>query len=334
MSIAKGEQKNHYLMANIFAMNLINFIEQFPDELSCKLKFKAMRDEAGIICRHCGGTNHYWQQSIWMYQCKTCGTRTTLRSGTVMQASKLPFRYWFIAMHLITSTKKPISALELQRQLGHKFYEPIWYMMQKIRKTMGMRDKNYKLDKIVELDEGFFESVDTETAQDDKPEKLKRGRGSEKQSKVIVMASTIHTLKAAEKYRKQTKFRYVKMVVVEDLKSETIDQEVKQNIKDNSLAKTDNYKSYNNVNNLVWVHQAQTVKPKEASKALPWVHTMISNAKRSLLGIHHMISKKYYQDYLDEFCYKVNRRYFGEKIFDRLLFACASYNYKDLVHVN
>ncbi|MCF8234771.1 MAG: helix-turn-helix domain-containing protein, partial [Bacteroidales bacterium] len=45
MSIAKGEQKNHYLMANIFAMNLINFIEQFPDELSCKLKFKAMRDE-------------------------------------------------------------------------------------------------------------------------------------------------------------------------------------------------------------------------------------------------------------------------------------------------
>ncbi|MCF8233852.1 MAG: IS1595 family transposase, partial [Bacteroidales bacterium] len=42
----------------------------------------------------------------------------------------------------------------------------------------------------------------------------------------------------------------------------------------------------------------------------------------------------YYQDYLDEFCYKVNRRYFREKIFDRLLFACASYNYKDLVHVN
>lgn len=315
-------------------MNLINFIEQFPDETTCKLKFKAIRDNAGVICRHCGSKEHYWQQSIWMYECKKCKTRTTLRSGTVMQASKLPFRYWFIAIHLLTSTKKPISSLELQRQLGHKFYEPIWYMMQKLRKTMGIRDKEYQLDKIVELDEGFFESVDTETSPEDQPKKRKRGRGSEKQSKVVVMASTVHTLKAPEKHKKKTKFRYVKMFVVNDLKATTIEMQVKENISKNSLVKTDNYKSYNHINDLVWVHQAETVKPKDAEKVLPWVHTMISNAKRSFLGIHHMISKKYYQDYLDEFCYKVNRRYFGEKLFDRLLFACASYNYKNYIHVN
>ncbi len=315
-------------------MNLINFIEQFPDETSCKLKFKEMRDTVGVTCRHCGSKDHYWQQSIWMYECKKCRTRTTLRSGTVLQASKLPFRYWFIAMHLITSTKKSISALELQRQLGHKFYEPIWFMMQKIRKTMGIKDKEYQLDKIVELDEGFFESVDTETPKEDKPKKLKRGRGSEKQTKVIVMASTVHTLKAPQAYRKQTKFRYVKMIVVDNLKAETIEDQVKKSIKYFTLVKTDNYKSYNNIKDLIWVHQAETVKPKDAPKVLPWVHTMISNAKRSLSGIHHMVSKKYYQDYLDEFCYKVNRRYFGEKLFDRLLIACASYNYKAFIHVN
>jgi hypothetical protein len=84
-----------------------------------------------------------------------------------MQASNLPFRYWFIAFHLLTATKKSFSALELQRQIGHKFYEPIWYMMQKIRITMGSRDSKYQLDKIVELDEGFFESVDTEKAEKD-----------------------------------------------------------------------------------------------------------------------------------------------------------------------
>jgi transposase-like protein len=314
-------------------MNLINFIEQFPDEASCKLEFKAMRDKAGVICRHCGNKDHYWQQSIWMYECKKCKTRTTLRSGTVMQASKLPFRYWFIAIHLLTSTKKPFSSLELQRQLGHKYYEPIWYMMQKLRKTMGIRDKEYQLEKIVELDEGFFESVDTETPKEDKPKKLKRGRGSEKQLKVIVMASTVHTLKAPRKHKKQTKFRYVKMIVVDNLKADTVELQVKRNIKSNSLVKTDNYSSYSNIKGLVWVHQAETLKPKEAAKALPWVHTMISNAKRNLLGIHHMISKKYFQDYLDEFCYKVNRRYFGEKLFDRLLFACVTYNYKDFIHV-
>jgi len=61
-----------YLRRNIFDMNLINFMEQFPDEESCKLKFKLMRDEAGVTCRHCGSKDHYWQQTIWMYECKQC----------------------------------------------------------------------------------------------------------------------------------------------------------------------------------------------------------------------------------------------------------------------
>lgn len=64
-------------------------MEQFPDEEFCKLKFKAMRGEAGVTCRHCGGKDHYWQKTIWMYECKKCKTRTILRSGTVMQASFL-----------------------------------------------------------------------------------------------------------------------------------------------------------------------------------------------------------------------------------------------------
>jgi len=257
---------------------------------------------------------------------------TTLGSGMAMQASKLPFRYWFIAIHLISSMKKPFSSLEIQRKIGHKYYEPIWYMMQKLRKTMGIRDNKYQLDKIVGLDEGFFEGVDTETPKEDRPLKLKRGRRSEKQSKVLVMASTVHPLKAPVKHKKRTKFRYVKMIIVDDLKAETIEEQVACYIQDDALIKIDNYSSYSNLKDLAWVHQAQTVKPADTPKVLPWVHTMISNAKRSLLGIHHMISKKYHQDYLDEFCYKVNRRYFGEKLFDRLLFACISYNYKDSVH--
>lgn len=272
-----------YLKEKINVMNLINFIEKFPDEASCKLKFKETRDQAGVKCRHCGCTDHYWLQTIWVYQCKKCKSRTTLRSGTVMQSSKLPFRYWFIAMHLITSTKKPFSSLELQRQLGHKYYEPVWFMMQKLRKTMGLREKEYKLDKIVELDEVFFESVDTETPVEDKPIELKRGRGSEKQSKVILMASTVHTLKTKEKHKKQYKFRYVKMIVEDNLRSETINKTVTRNIDKGALVKTDNYSAYKDLDKLVWVHQSETIAPKESGKVLPWVHTMISNAKRNLL---------------------------------------------------
>jgi transposase-like protein len=316
-----------------YDVNLINFIESFPDETSCKQRFKEIRDNEGVICRKCGNKDHYWLGTIWQYQCKTCKTRTTLRSGTVMQASKLPFKYWFLAIHLLTGTKKTFSALELQRQLGHKYYEPVWFMLQKLRKTMGVRDQDYKLDKVVELDEGFFESVDTEKDPDDKGVKLKRGRGSQRQTTVMVMASTIHTASKLGKHKKPTKFRYVKMIVVDNLKAKTIEHNVDVNIDCNSIVRTDNYSSYSNLKDHVWVHQAQVVTPNEAGKVLPWVHIMISNAKRTLLGVHHMISKKYFQDYVDEFCYKVNRRYFGESLFDRLLIACVSINYKNFVNV-
>ena len=312
-------------------MNLIKFIESFPDESLCRIKFKEFRDEQGVICRKCGSKNHYWLKTVDEYQCKKCKTRISLRSGTVMQASNLPFRHWFIAIHLLTSTKKTFSTLEVQRQIGHKFYEPIWYMIQKIRMTIGSRDSKYLLDKIVELDEGFFESVDTEKDDDEKTTPKKRGRGSQKQTTVMVMASTVHVFNKIKKYNKPTKFRYERMLVVDNLKGQTVGEKVSGNIKYDSVVKTDNYSSYSKIKEHVWCHISQNVSPKDATKVLPWVHTMISNAKRILLGVHYMISKKYTQNYLDEFCYKVNRRNFGDQLFDRLLIACVTTNYKNII---
>jgi len=61
---------------------------------------------------------------------------------------------------------------------------------------------------------------------------------------------------------------------------------------------------------------------KEVTKTiLKWVHIAISYAKRNLLGVYHMIKGKYLQAYLNEFCYKLNRRYFGKRLFDRLVIA-------------
>ena len=47
--------------------------------------------------------------------------------------------------------------------------------------------------------------------------------------------------------------------------------------------------------------------------------------KRTLLGVYHKIKGKYLQLYLDEFYYKLNRRYFGNKLFERLILAIAKY---------
>ncbi|WP_352421729.1 transposase, partial [Proteiniphilum sp.] len=60
---------------------------------------------------------------------------------------------------------------------------------------------------------------------------------------------------------------------------------------------------------------------------LPWVHTAISNVKRLLLDVHHnKLKPEYLQYYLNEFCYKFNRRFFPEKLFDRLVIAAVSYS--------
>ncbi len=125
-------------------MNLLNFIAYYPDEDSCKKKLKSIRDKEGVVCRHCGSKEHYWKSDKWQYECKSCKTRTTLKSGTVMHGSQLPLRYWFVAMHLLTATKKSFSAVELQRQLGHKYYEPIWAMLHKLRSALLAPDR-YKL---------------------------------------------------------------------------------------------------------------------------------------------------------------------------------------------
>ena len=65
---------------------------------------------------------------------------------------------------------------------------------------------------------------------------------------------------------------------------------------------------------------------KSVEKILLWVHIAISNAKRLLLDMHHRIKNEYLQYYLNEFCYKFNRRYFGEKLFVRGVLAAISYN--------
>jgi hypothetical protein len=100
-----------------------------------------------------------------------------------MENSKLPFRYWFVTMHLLTATKNTFSALELQRQLGHKRYQPVWEMLHKLRSVMGKRDGKYTLKGNVEIDEGFFSTEVKEEEKDDAP---KRGAGSQSKTKVLV----------------------------------------------------------------------------------------------------------------------------------------------------
>jgi hypothetical protein len=79
--------------------------------------------------------------------------------------------------------------------------------------------------------------------------------------------------------------------------------------------------SHVDIADFVELHATEKSNYQTTKETLKWVHITIGNAKRNLLGNYHKIKRKHLQLYLDEFVYKLNRRYFGERIFDRLIIA-------------
>jgi len=230
-------------------MNLSEFFQKYPDESSCVEAFKTKRLELGVTCKKCQHQEHYFRKSDLKFECKKCRSRVSLRSGTVMEQSNLPLRYWMICIELMTLSKKSFSALEMQRMIGHKRYEPIWYMMHKIRRVMSKRDEKYQLKGCLEFDEGFFERVDNKEDIKDKKAiltpkdtKNKRGRGSERQAKVLVMVESEPSIKAPKKGKPDRKVGYLKMVVMENLQAETINQKVKKSVEKIATVLSDGYK--------------------------------------------------------------------------------------------
>ena len=296
-------------------MNILQFNERFPDDASCMSYIKTEREKAGVICKKCQCRDHYWLNCLDMFQCRQCGFRTGLKNGTVMENSKLPLRTWLLAMTLISATKKGFSTLELQRQMGHSRYETVFRLYHKIREVMGKRDNMYRLEDMVEYDEAF---VSRATKSSDK-ENLKKGRGSQKQATVAVMAEST-VLEDYMTGEKDKSCRYFKMVKIENLKAKTAEKLVKDLIDKKAVLQTDQSTTFANLEDCIDVHVSEISSTEEGKFNLRWVHIAISNLKRDLQK-YHMVSEKMLQNYLNEFCYKLNRRYFGKKLFDRLVVA-------------
>lgn len=184
---------------------------------------------------------------------------------------------------------------------------------------MGKRDILYGLTGMVEFDEPYFE---TETSGKEK-QNLKRGKGSQRQMNVAVAAEST-PLEDLETGKKGKRCRYFKMKVIDEHISDEFNEFVEQNIAEESIVFSDKSKSYIDIADFVEVHTTEKSTNETTKTTFQWVHIAISNAKRTLLGICHKIKGKYLQLYLDEFCYKLNRRYFGDRLFDRLAIAVAT----------
>jgi hypothetical protein len=232
-----------------------------------------------------------------------------------MESSNLSVRTWMMAITFITATKKGFSAAELQRQLGMKRYEPVFRMYHKLRVVMGRRDDRYRLEDMAEYDEAF---VGKATKPNIKTT-LKRGRGSQKRAKVAIMAEST-PLEDPESGKLSKSCRYFKMKKIKNLEAKTAQALIKEYIDQSSVLQTDKSTTFSDLGDCIDVHVREISGTDEGKFNLRWVHIAISNLKKHL-QTYHMISERMMQNYLDEFCYKLNRRYFGQKLFDRLIIA-------------
>ncbi|MDV2460306.1 IS1595 family transposase, partial [Elizabethkingia anophelis] len=296
-------------------MNLFSFSAHFGTEDDCRNHFKSERDKIGIICK-CGSREHFWIKSRLSYECKKCRSRTSLKSGTVMENSNLPFLIWYKTMFLMSVTKKGFSAKEIQKQLGLKRYEPVWAMVHKLRRAMGNRDAKYTLEGMIEFDEAYFTVASSEVEH----EKGIRGKGAVGKQNVAMMAEST-PLEDIDTGRKEKQVRFFKAKVLDGHGGEEISETIKESLDNQSIVFTDKSTSYVDIADFVELHVMEKSSKETTEETLKWVHIAISNAKRNLLGNYHKIKRKYLQLYLNEFIYKLNRRYFGDRLFERLIIA-------------
>jgi hypothetical protein len=117
-----------------------DLITSYKNEALAEEAFKGLRLRNGVICKKCGGKQHYWLASKKQFQCKHCRFRTTLQSGTVLQGSKLPVSYFFIGLHMLITQDRHISIDEFQKKTGHKYYDPLWDFVHKLKHYVKTND--------------------------------------------------------------------------------------------------------------------------------------------------------------------------------------------------
>lgn len=256
-------------------------------------------------------------------ECRRCGYQGSVTAGTIFHKTRVELRDWFWAIYRMSQGKKGISALQLSKEIGVS-YPTAWLMAHKIRKAMADREQGRKLRGLVEADEGYVGGKERGT-----------GRiGRFTQTKSIVAVAVEHC-KRGEAGRPPIPGRAA-LAVLPDVTMGSVRAFLDDKIKPHSALWTDRFASYGG---LSWRGFPHAAIPLDDDRALtqrffPWVHILLSNLKRFLLGTHHKPEAKHLGRYVAEFTYRFNRRWQERSLFHRLTRACLATNtitYRDLV---
>ncbi|HXQ17159.1 MAG TPA: IS1595 family transposase, partial [Caulobacteraceae bacterium] len=149
-------------MARIHQMTIPQFEKAFVTEEDCIEYLMSHRWPSGVIvCPRCGETEKVFSVKTMAYkwQCYSCspdsGYRFSVIAGTIFENTNKPLREWFRVIHMMMTSKKGVSALQIHRVMGFGSYRTAWYMCHRVR--AGLADEKFRqLMGIVEVDETYI----------------------------------------------------------------------------------------------------------------------------------------------------------------------------------
>jgi transposase-like protein len=304
-------------------MTIEGFRRRFGDEEQCWEHLTRVRWPRGFVCPRCGGGSRGYMRARRLHECRQCGYQGSVTAGTIFHKTRVPLRAWFWALYRLSQGKKGVSALQLSKEIGVS-YPTAWLLAHKIRKAMADREQGRKLRGLLEVDEGYVGGK----------ERGSRHIGRGHLSKSIVAVAVEHW-REGEPGRPPIPGRAA-LAVIPNVTTASVHGFVDRQVKRGSPLWTDKFASYGGLSWRGFPHAAIPLGEdrKLARRFFPWVHIVLSNLKRFLLGTHHKPEAKHLKRYVAEFTYRFNRRGQERTLFHRLTRACLStktITYKDLV---
>ncbi len=291
----------------IHQMTISQWEAAFPNDTACKAYLLACRWPDGVQCPRCGNDKLYTVDQF-RWQCRNCGPqgyRFSVIVGTIFENTKYPLRQWFRVIHMMLTSKKGISALQIHRVIGTGSYETAWSMCMRIR--AGMADEGFqKLMGIVEVDETFVGDKAKNRHKD------KRGGGGGTGG----VGSGKSVIVGAVRRKGSVVAR-----VIDNVQAATLTKFVRESVSTKvSLLCTDSWKGYSKLDK-EFPHGF--VDHSAEQYVCGAIHTQTiegfwSLIKRGVMGSYHKVSRKYLPMYVAEFQFRYNNRnnpdIFGEAI--------------------
>src|ERR1043166_1385006 len=289
-------------------LNVSTLSKNFADEDKARELLEEMRWHGNPVCPHCEAEDAYKltpkegsTTRKGVYKCRICRKQFTVTVGTVFEGSRIPLSKWLMALHLICSSKKDISALQLSRNLDLT-YKTAWFMAHRIRYAMAQEPLRSKLKGVVESDETYIGGK-VANMHGEQKRRVMEGRkgGSHGKSPVVTLVERGGRVKTHHQ-------EHVTSTNIKRILRETINQKEAFLMTDDSTP----YKGskHNFIGHESVVHSTGEYVRGKGDGAIhvntaESVHALL---KRGVMGTYHHWSKKHLHRYLAEFDFRWNHR--------------------------